>query len=102
MARQSRLGVGVLAVLIVGSTLSARQALTKQDSESLQRKLSAVENRGAPPPVKNPSPLRTSFYEREVNAYFQYDGKTHLPVGVAQPQITIADNGRLEGRAIVD
>jgi hypothetical protein len=47
MSRESLVGVGVLALLLSVAALEARQALTKQDSESLQRKLAAIEARGA-------------------------------------------------------
>ena len=92
----------MLAILLSVSGLRAQQPLTKQDSESLQRKLAAIEARGAQPPTNGATPLRTSMTEREVNAYFKYDGKNHLPTGVADPQITIADNGQVEAKAIVD
>jgi len=102
MSRSSRLGVGMLAILLSVSGLRAQQPLTKQDSESLQRKLAAIEARGAQPPANGATPLRTSLTEREVNAYFKYDGKAHLPTGVVDPQITIADNGQVEAKALVD
>lgn len=92
----------MLAILLSVSGLRAQQALTKQDSESLQRKLAAIEARGAQPATSTAKPLRTSMTEREVNAYFKYDGKSHLPTGVVDPQITIADNGQVEARAVVD
>jgi hypothetical protein len=106
MSRQFVFGAGVLAIVLSAAALHAGQApapaLSKQDSESLQRKLAAIEARGNQPTTNTAKPLRTSFTEREVNAYFKYDGKTHLPTGVADPQITIADNGQVEAKAIVD
>src|SRR5262245_53693593 len=102
MSRSSRLAVGMLALLLSVSGLRAQQALTKQDSESLQRKLAAIEARGGQPPTNGTKPLRTSLSEREVNAYFKYEGKTHLPTGVVDPQITIAENGQVEAKAVVD
>lgn len=102
MTRRTSISVRVVAVLLLAAGLSARQALTKQDSESMLRKLNAIETRGAQPPSKDAKPLRTSFTEREVNAYFKYDGQAHLPVGVASPEVVIADGGKLEGKAVVD
>ena len=102
MTRRSSLYVRVLAVILFAAGLSAAQALTKEDSASMLRKLNAIDARGALPPNKNGQPLRTSFTDREVNAYFKYDGKPYLPVGVANPEVVIADNGNLEGKAIVD
>lgn len=68
----------------------------------MQQKLDAITTRAAQPPGKVAHPLRTSFTEREVNAYFKYDGQPHIPVGVVDPQIVIVDTGQVEGRAIVD
>src|SRR6476646_6069667 len=98
MSRPSRLGVGLLAILLCVSGLRAQQPLTKQDSESLQRKLAAIESRGAQPPTNGAKQLRTSLSEREVNAYFKYDGRASVPTGVADPEITISDNGQLEAK----
>jgi hypothetical protein len=102
MTRQSRLGAGVVAVLVLTVVLGAGQALTRQDSVTMQQKLDAIAVRGAEPPAKAARSLRTSFTEREVNAYFKYDGAAHIPVGVVDPQVVIADNGQVEGKAIVD
>src|SRR5262245_47610586 len=102
MTRRSSHAVRVLAVLVFVAGVHAGQTLTKEDSQSMLRKLNAIDARGAQPPSKNGQPLRTSFTEREVNAYFKYDGKPYLPVGVANPEVVIADNGNLEGKAIVD
>jgi len=101
MSRRFTVGLGVL-LAILGVGLHAGQALTRQDSESLVRKLVAIEARGAEPPVKGAKPVRTTFSEREVNAFFKYDGQSQLPTGVTDPQITIADNGMVEAKAIVD
>jgi len=67
----------------------------------MKRKLDAITARGveAPPAAR---PLRTSFTQAEVNAYFKFDGQPEIPVGVVNPQIVISDGGQLEGRALVD
>jgi hypothetical protein len=46
--------------------------------------------------------LHTSFTDREVNAYFRYDGKERLPDGVVDPQVTIESDSRVDVRAVVD
>lgn len=102
MTRQARLGAGLVAVLVATTALGAGQALSRQDSASMQQKLAAIAARAAQPAGTPAPPLRTSFTEREVNAYFKYDGQPGIPVGVVDPQIVIAENGHLEGRAIVD
>jgi hypothetical protein len=102
MTRPSSSGVAVLAAIVIAAGVHAGQVPTKQDSESMVRKIRAVDARAAQPPANGAAPLRTTFSEREVNAFLKYDGKTQLPVGVVDPQITIGENGQLEGRAMVD
>lgn len=74
----------------------AGQALTQRDADSLQRKLDAVIARGAlePPTAKS---LRTTVTDREVNAYFKFQGAQQLPVGVVNPNVQILDLGRVTG-----
>jgi len=91
-----------MAVMAFTTAFRGGQAFTKQDSVSMQRKLDAITARAAKSSSKTARPLRTSFTEREVNAYFKYDGQSVIPPGVVDPQIVIADNGQLEGQAIVD
>ena len=101
MVRRSVAAVWLGAALSSAALLAAGQALTRQDSASMQRKLETITARGVQPHAGTPA-LKTSFTEREVNAYFKYDGQPHLPVGVVDPQIVIKDGGQLEGRATVD
>ncbi len=54
-----------------------------------------------PRPASAP-PLRTTFTEREMNAYLALDGPSFLPAGIAMPRIRLGDDGRVEARAIVD
>jgi len=102
MTRPSALGVAVLTVIVLAAGLRAGQALTRQDSDSMVRKIKAIDARAAEPPSNGAKPLRTTLTEREVNAFLKYDGQKQLPVGLTDPQITINENGQLEGRAIVD
>ena len=77
----------------------------KRDADSLEKKISLLVARGAKPPAKAARPLpplRTPISEREVNAYFRFQGKEHLPVGVLNPNVTILDAERVEARATVD
>jgi hypothetical protein len=97
--------VGTCAVLIAAAVslcAAGGQDLTQKDADSMQRKLSAILERGSLPAAAPTRAVRTSFTEREVNAYLKYDGLAHVPSGVVNPNVVIADGGRLEGRAIVD
>jgi hypothetical protein len=102
MTRQARFGPGLIAVLVATAAFRGGQGFTKQDSVSMQRKLDAITARANAPVSKAPRSLRTSFTEREVNAYFKYDGQSKIPPGVVDPQIVIVDGTQLEGKAIVD
>jgi hypothetical protein len=66
------------------------------------RKLDGILARGmlAPAPARNVKAVRTSFTEREVNAYLKFYGE--VPAGLVDPRIYIGEGGRLDGRAIVD
>ena len=95
-----------VACVLMGVALQAAvqngARLDRRDADSLDRKLNQILTRAGKPPVKNAKPLRTSMSDREVNAYFAFQGKPHLPVGVVNPVVTIVDATRLEGRATID
>ncbi len=84
------------------ATLGARQDVTRGDATTMEQKLLGVLARGSVASDTGRTPIRTSFTEREVNSFFQFSELLHLPVGVKEPRLTIADGGRLEGRAVVD
>jgi hypothetical protein len=89
-----------LMAVQVGAQSVARPE--RRDADNLDRKLNQVLTRAAKPPAKNAKPQRTSVTEKEVNAYFAFQGKEYLPVGVTNPVVTITDTTRVAGRAIVD
>jgi len=94
--------VGV--VLLAGASVApAQDAAARADAASMQRKLVAIVTRAELPAstVKHPA-QRTSFTDREVNAYFRVHGPEFLPAGVVNPQVAIAPAGRVRAKAIVD
>jgi len=99
-----RTAVAIVAVcgIAAAAGLEARQTLTKQDADTMDRKLSAIIGRGNEAPTKTSKPLRTVFTDREVNAYFKFNGQSFMPVGVLEPTVTIGDAGLVKARAIVD
>lgn len=98
-----RLAVLVGAVALCAAGASAFQDLTLKEADSMGRKLEAILARGLQqPPPRAAKPSRTSFTEREVNAYLKFYGQGQAPEGLREPRITIADGGKLEGRAVVD
>lgn len=90
-------------VLAAGAVLPAQDAAARGDALSMERKLVAIVTRGELPAGAAPLPLqRTSFTDREVNAYFRVYGPEFLPEGVVDPRITIDRAGRVTARATVD
>ncbi len=95
------LAVALCGLLPAGLSAVA-QGLVKRDADGLEKKLTVIVERGAKPPGKTLRPLRTPIHDREVNSYFKFQGKQHLPVGVLDPNVVIVDGTRIEARALVD
>ena len=49
-----------------------------------------------------PTGYRTEFTGDEVNAYLQLRLTSKFPAGVTDPSVSLLDQGRLSGRAVVD
>ena len=93
----------LVLVLASGAVAPAQDTVARTDAASMQRKLVAIIARAEQPaPPKPMTALRTSFTDREVNAYFRLHGPEFLPQGVVEPQVTIDRAGRVRARAIVD
>lgn len=93
------------AVLLAGASVApAQDTALRADAASMQRKLVSIVTR-AELPAKSTTALplqRTTFTDREANAYFRIHGPEFLPEGVADPQVAIDAAGRVRARAIVD
>jgi hypothetical protein len=99
----SRLAGVVVAAAIVVTTAAAADVYTRADSTSMRLKIERiVDVERAPRRRVPPSGLTTQLSEREVNAYLRYDLASQVPVGIAEPVITIVGQGRLMGDALVD
>ncbi len=85
--------------LVAGALLSAEGAASKRESEQLKQKVALI-NAHAEKPTRQSR--RTIVTEGEVNSYLRYDAGDQIPVGVADPYITILGAGRLSGRAVID
>lgn len=105
MARPSshtsvRCAAAILAIAALGA--GAAQEPARADADAMAAKLARVaaaadESRPATAP-----PLRTTFAEREINAYLALEGPAFLPPGIAMPRIELGDDDRVQARAIVD
>lgn len=94
-ARRLAIALAVAAAV----TTAGAAALSKQDADSMQRKLVTILANGH---TRAGEPRTTTVTEAEVNSYFKYHAAGSLPAGLVDPQISILGNGRLSGRAIVD
>ena len=88
--------------LSTAAAVVAAQDPLRSDAASMQKKVKAIATRAEKPPAKSAPALRTSFTDREANAYFKVHGPEFLPVGVLEPQVVIDEGGKVRGRAIVD
>ena len=79
--------------------LRADVRATKRDAALLKQKVAAITAHGEKP-VR--AARRTLVTDTEVNAYFVYEAREQIPVGIVEPSITALGPGRLSGRAVVD
>ena len=97
--------LGLPAFLLTASG-QATQDRSKADADLMRKKLATIVARGEQKTelktAQKPSPLRTTFTDREANAYFKVDGPDFLPPGVESPEVTIDEGGKVSARAIVD
>ncbi len=91
----------LLSALTVGVQTASQtdEPLRPDEAEELERKLTQIfdntypDTRGA---------TRVTLYQREINAYFAFQGASELPTGVTEPQVTLGDGGLVSMRATVD
>ena len=89
------------ALLALVAPVVAGQGPATADAERMGRKVQAILER-AVAPATAAKPLRTSFSERELNAYLKANAAEELPPGVKQAQVTLLDAGKVDTRALVD
>lgn len=93
--------VGLPAVLLAAAGQATPDRSTI-DADAMRKKLTTIVARGESKTAQKPSPLRTTFTDREANAYFRVDGPDFLPPGVLNPEVTIDQGGKVSARATVD
>ena len=92
--------VCVIAAVAVGTAHA--QEPTRAEADAMAAKLGRVEAAAETPRPADARPLRTTFTEREINAYLALDGAAFLPPGIAMPRARLRDDGRVQASAIVD
>jgi hypothetical protein len=82
--------------------LDAQQPLSKADALKFQTKLTQIEAAGAQPRKPKTAARSTQVSESEVNSYLKFLAGSQVPVGIVDPTLRAAGNGRVTGTAIVD
>jgi hypothetical protein len=89
----------VCAALMSTATLAQDQS--RAEAERMGKKLVAIVQRAMFAPAKA-APLRTTFSDRELNAYLSHHGTEQLPTGIRNARVQMYDASKVETRAIVD
>jgi hypothetical protein len=92
----------VLSFACVALLLAAPRAdlrASRDDVDAFKQKMAAILALEAHPAQQ---PRRTTVTENELNAYLASGAASQLPVGVADPSVSILGPGRILGRAAVD
>lgn len=97
----ARVGVVVTILVLLCAAVpdGASQSPSREDSARLLQKVDVIVRNGE---RGQPTPLVTTITQREVNAYFAFDGRQHLPAGLTDPQVTVLPDLSLAGTAVVD
>jgi hypothetical protein len=82
-----------------GNAAPAAVAASRQQADSLARKITQITQRGATPV---PAARRTEVTEDEVNSWFVFRGRQYLPAGVSDPSVSMLGSGAMRGVATVD
>jgi hypothetical protein len=90
------------AVLALAAGAVHPQEPTRAEADAMAAKLERVKGAAETQRPANARPIRTTFSEREINAYLALDGPAFLPPGIAMPRVTLDADGRVQARAIVD
>ena len=89
----------LISALATSVSSSAAPQISREQANSLARKIDAVNDNAA---AKLPGPKRTPITEPEVNSYLAFNLKEKIPRGLTQPQIRMVGNGQLVGQVFVD
>ena len=93
--------VFALAVTTAAATLYGAEA-SRQQADSLARKIVLITQRGAQTPAPAPGAKRTEVSEDELNSWFVFRGRPYLPEGVTSPNVTMLGDGTMRGAVMVD
>jgi hypothetical protein len=90
----------VLGCVVASVDVSAR--LTKQEADQFSAKLNRIVEQGKLKRLSAGPARTTQISDNELNAYFRFNAKDQIPVGIVDPTINALGDGRVGGRAVVD
>ncbi len=97
-----RFAIAGIAAAALGGGPAHAQEPTRAEADAMQTKLERVAAAAEAPRPADAPPQRTTFTEREINAYLALEGPAFLPPGIAMPRVRLGDDGRVQARANVD
>jgi hypothetical protein len=86
----------------LGAFVARGQQPMREEADAAAEKFARIAAAVEAESPTNAAPLETTITEREINSYFELEGPTFLPEGIATPRFTLGDGGRVRTRAIVD
>jgi hypothetical protein len=105
MVSRSPLAAGALTLALIGASVTLSARLTKQEADQFSAKLNRIVQTGNARANKTAKPVAaqtTQISDNELNAYFKFNAKEQIPVGIVEPTINALGEGRVGGRAVVD
>ena len=90
-----------IAVAAGAVHVSAQPIATRQDATRFAAKLAQIEKHSITP-RKGTAARSTQVSDAEVNGYLKFLAGTQVPVGIVEPELHGAGQGRVTGRAVVD
>ena len=87
MVSRSHLAAALATLAVIGASVTLSARLTKQEADQFSAKLNRIVQTGNAKPVKTAKPvaaqpLTTQITDNELNAYFKYNAKEQIPVGI--------------------
>lgn len=105
MVSRSPLAATALTLALIGASVTLSARLTKQEADQFSAKLNRIVQTGNARALKTAKPVdaqTTQISDNELNAYFKFNAKEQIPVGIVEPTINALGEGRVGGRAVVD
>jgi hypothetical protein len=96
-----RIGLSASLALFLGVAVLTAAALSPQHADAFAKKVAIISQQSTLV-ARTPVARRTAVSETELNSWFAYRSRPLLPVGMADPQITIVGDGKVNGAATVD